>query len=141
MSLIKVMIVDDSAVVRQVVKQTLETDPSIKVLGAASDPLFAMEHMKREWPDVIVLDIEMPRMDGLTFLRLAGHADPEVAAAGIAGLMLVTGVVVRNQFNDFFVRDMALLYWALSGLLLGFAQRRKRALDACAPEPRNDPRH
>lgn len=86
MSLIKVMIVDDSAVVRQVVKQTLETDPGIKVLGAASDPLFAMEHMKREWPDVIVLDIEMPRMDGLTFLKkiMAERPTPVVICSSLA---------------------------------------------------------
>jgi len=69
MNPIKVMIVDDSAVVRQVVRQALEKDPGITVIGAASDPLYAIEHMKREWPDVVVLDIEMPRMDGLTFLR------------------------------------------------------------------------
>ena len=66
---IKVLIVDDSAVVREVVKQVLESDPGIQVIGAAMDPLFAMEKMKIQWPDVIVLDIEMPRMDGLTFLN------------------------------------------------------------------------
>jgi two-component system chemotaxis response regulator CheB len=66
---IKVMVVDDSAVVREVVKQVLEADPNIKVIGSAMDPIFAMEKMKVQWPDVIVLDIEMPRMDGLTFLH------------------------------------------------------------------------
>ena len=69
MAKIKVLIVDDSAVVREVVKQVLESDPAIQVIGAAMDPLFAMEKMKIQWPDVIVLDIEMPRMDGLTFLH------------------------------------------------------------------------
>ncbi len=69
MSKIKVLVVDDSAVVREVVKQVLETDPGIEVIGTAMDPLFAMEKMKVQWPDVIVLDIEMPRMDGLTFLH------------------------------------------------------------------------
>ncbi|GBG01093.1 chemotaxis response regulator protein-glutamate methylesterase [Azospira sp. I13] len=83
---IKVMIVDDSAVVRQVVRQTLEADPGMKVLGAASDPLFALEHMKREWPDVIILDIEMPRMDGLTFLKkiMAEHPTPVVICSSLA---------------------------------------------------------
>ncbi|PKO58129.1 MAG: chemotaxis response regulator protein-glutamate methylesterase, partial [Betaproteobacteria bacterium HGW-Betaproteobacteria-19] len=66
---IKVMIVDDSAVVRQVISQALARDPSIEVIGAVADPLFAMRRMEMQWPDVIVLDIEMPRMDGLTFLR------------------------------------------------------------------------
>jgi len=66
---IKVLIVDDSAVVRQVLQAVLETDPSIKVIGVASDPIFALDKMNREWPGVIVLDVEMPRMDGITFLK------------------------------------------------------------------------
>jgi two-component system chemotaxis response regulator CheB len=63
------MVVDDSAVVRQVAREMLGRDPAIEVIGVASDPLFALERMKQVWPDVIVLDIEMPRMDGLTFLK------------------------------------------------------------------------
>ncbi|AOZ49129.1 protein-glutamate methylesterase/protein-glutamine glutaminase [Chromobacterium vaccinii] len=66
---VSVLIVDDSAVVREVLSQMLSSAPDIEVLGAAPDPLFAMNRMKLRWPDVIVLDIEMPRMDGLTFLR------------------------------------------------------------------------
>ncbi|MDP2694585.1 MAG: chemotaxis response regulator protein-glutamate methylesterase [Gallionella sp.] len=69
MSTIKVLIVDDSAVVRQVLSAALAEDPSIEVIGAASDPVFAMERMRAQWPDVIVLDVEMPRMDGITFLK------------------------------------------------------------------------
>jgi two-component system chemotaxis response regulator CheB len=66
---IKVMIVDDSAVVRQVMTALLERDPAIAVTHAVSDPLLAMDRMKTQWPDVIVLDVEMPRMDGITFLK------------------------------------------------------------------------
>ena len=66
---IKVMIVDDSAVVRQVVAQALAADPGIEVIGVASDPLFALERMRTTWPDVLIIDIEMPRMDGITFLK------------------------------------------------------------------------
>lgn len=66
---IKVMIVDDSAVVRQVASEILGSDPAIEVIGVASDPILAMVRMKNAWPDVILLDIEMPKMDGLTFLR------------------------------------------------------------------------
>ena len=69
MKKISVLIVDDSAVVRQVMAEVLGGSPEIEVIGAASDPIFAMEKMKRQWPDVIVLDVEMPRMDGITFLR------------------------------------------------------------------------
>ncbi|MDP3438689.1 MAG: chemotaxis response regulator protein-glutamate methylesterase [Azonexus sp.] len=66
---IKVMIIDDSALVRQVVSQALAKEPGIEVIATASDPIFAIEKLRVQWPDVIVLDIEMPRMDGISFLR------------------------------------------------------------------------
>jgi len=66
---IKVMVVDDSAVVRQVISGVLAKDSSIEVLAAVADPIFATQRMRTNWPDVIVLDVEMPRMDGITFLR------------------------------------------------------------------------
>ena len=69
MSEINVMIVDDSAVVRQVLSEQLNSISGIKVTATARDPIFAQRHMEADWPDVIVLDIEMPRMDGITFLR------------------------------------------------------------------------
>lgn len=76
MSPIKVMIVDDSAVVRRVMVELLGTDSGIEVIAAVADPLFAMTRMKMQWPDVIVLDVEMPRMDGVTFLRKIMHERP-----------------------------------------------------------------
>lgn len=69
MAKIKVLVVDDSAVVRQVLMAQLQADPDIEMIGAAADPLLAMTRMQVQWPDVIVLDIEMPRMDGITFLK------------------------------------------------------------------------
>jgi len=63
------MLVDDSAVVRQVLSALLSKDPEIEVIGSASDPIFAMDKMNQRWPDVVVLDVEMPRMDGITFLK------------------------------------------------------------------------
>lgn len=69
MSGIKVLIVDDSAVVRQTYKMLLESEPDIQVIGTAGDPYIAVQKIQREKPDVITLDIEMPRMDGLTFLK------------------------------------------------------------------------
>ena len=80
------MIVDDSAVVRQTVRQALERDAGIEVIAAASDPLFAISHMQRQWPDVIVLDIEMPRMDGLTFLKkiMTERPTPVVICSSLA---------------------------------------------------------
>jgi two-component system chemotaxis response regulator CheB len=69
MPIAKVMVVDDSAVARQVISAVLAKDRSINVIAAVADPLFAMQRMQRDWPDVIVLDVEMPRMDGITFLK------------------------------------------------------------------------
>jgi len=66
---VSVFIVDDSAVVRQVMTELLGRDPGLRVIGAAPDPLFALARMERDWPDVILLDVEMPRMDGITFLK------------------------------------------------------------------------
>lgn len=66
---IKVLVVDDSAVVRKVLGELLNEAPGIRVSHAVADPLMAMERMRGDWPDVIVLDVEMPRMDGITFLK------------------------------------------------------------------------
>ncbi len=77
---IKVLLVDDSAVVRQTLTDTLETDPLIKIMGAARDPYVAADIIAKEVPDVIVLDVEMPRMDGITFLHkiMSQHPIPVV---------------------------------------------------------------
>jgi len=82
----KVLIVDDSAVVRQVLAQVLGAEPDIEVIGMASDPLFAQQKMQQQWPDVIVLDIEMPRMDGVTFLRklMRERPTPVVVCSSLA---------------------------------------------------------
>ncbi len=69
MSDIRVFLVDDSAVVRQVLGSVIDSIPGIKVIGSAPDPIFALKKLEEDWPDVIVLDIEMPRMDGITFLK------------------------------------------------------------------------
>lgn len=66
---VKVLIVDDSALVRQVLKQGLSMDPGLEVVGTASDPYMARDMIVRLNPDVLTLDVEMPRMDGVAFLR------------------------------------------------------------------------
>jgi two-component system chemotaxis response regulator CheB len=83
---IKVMIVDDSAVVRQVVSQALATDPGIEVIATASDPIFALDKMRSLWPDVLIVDIEMPRMDGITFLKkiMSERPTPVVVCSSLA---------------------------------------------------------
>jgi two-component system chemotaxis response regulator CheB len=82
---IRVLIVDDSAVVRQTLASVLESDPQIEVLGVASDPFVAARRIRDEAPDVITLDVEMPRMDGITFLRklMAQHPIPVVMCSSL----------------------------------------------------------
>lgn len=77
---IKVLVVDDSAVIRQVMGDIIKSDSSLELEAAVVDPIFAMKRMEIQWPDVIVLDVEMPRMDGITFLKkiMAEHPTPVV---------------------------------------------------------------
>jgi len=84
--MIRVLIVDDSAVVRQTLSDVLSSDPEIEVMGTAGDPFVAAERIAEQVPDVITLDIEMPRMDGLTFLRqvMSQHPIPVVICSSLA---------------------------------------------------------
>ncbi|MBI5657599.1 MAG: response regulator, partial [Geobacter sp.] len=85
--LIRVLIVDDSAVVRQTLAEILNSDPHIEVMATASDPFVAAERIREEVPDVITLDVEMPRMDGITFLQkiMSQHPIPVVMCSGLTG--------------------------------------------------------
>jgi two-component system chemotaxis response regulator CheB len=73
---IRVLVVDDSAVMREVLTEVLAQDPAIEVIGAANDPYAAREKIMRLRPDVLTLDVEMPRMDGLSFLEKLMRAHP-----------------------------------------------------------------
>ncbi len=73
---IRVLVVDDSAVVRKLVTDALRSEPEIEVVGTAIDPYYARDKIKELAPDVITLDLEMPRMDGLTFLRILMEQHP-----------------------------------------------------------------
>jgi two-component system, chemotaxis family, protein-glutamate methylesterase/glutaminase len=85
MKKIKVLIVDDSAVVRQALYEIVSSDPSLNVIGLARDPFQAAEKIKEVVPDVITLDVEMPRMDGLTFLHriMSQHPVPVVMCSSL----------------------------------------------------------
>lgn len=82
-----VLVVDDSAVVRQAAAELLSADPALRVMAAVADPVFALARMRAQWPDVILLDLEMPRMDGLTFLRqvMAMRPTPVVVCSALTG--------------------------------------------------------
>ena len=119
---IRVLLVDDSAVVRQVLTAVLDADPGIQVVAGVADPVFAMERMKRDWPDVVVLDVEMPRMDGVTFLKKLMAARP-------------TPVVMCSTLTE---RGAATTLDALSAGAVGFVTKPqtgiKAFLEAEAPE-------
>src|SRR5258708_2893077 len=82
---IRVLIVDDSALMRQMMTHLLSSDPMIEVVGTAPDPIVAREKITRLHPDVLTLDIEMPRMDGLTFLEelMRFHPVPVVMVSSL----------------------------------------------------------
>jgi two-component system chemotaxis response regulator CheB len=73
---IRVLVVDDSAIVRKILSETLASETDIEVVGTAPDPIVALEKINRLKPDVLTLDIEMPRMDGLTFLKQIMQTQP-----------------------------------------------------------------
>ena len=82
---IKVLVVDDSAIVRQTLRDILSSDPDIEVCGTAADPYIAANKINKEVPDVITLDVEMPRMDGITFLQkiMTQHPIPVVMCSSL----------------------------------------------------------
>lgn len=87
MSKVKVLIVDDSALVRQALKEVISSDPQLEVIATAADPYSAVEKMKVQKPDVMTLDVEMPRMDGVTFLNkiMEQHPVPVVICSSLVG--------------------------------------------------------
>ncbi len=86
MEKIKVLVIDDSALVRQTLCEILNSDPGIQVVATAADPILAAERLRTVVPDVITLDVEMPRMDGLTFLQklMSQHPIPVVMCSSLA---------------------------------------------------------
>ncbi len=90
----KVLVIDDSALMRQLLTDILRTDPGLEVVGSAADPYAAWDKIKRTGPDVLTLDVEMPRMDGLTFLeRLMGNRPMPV--------VMVSSLTERNCDTTF----------------------------------------
>lgn len=114
----RVLIVDDSASVRQALTAILSADPQLDIMAAAPDPIAAARHIQTQVPDVIILDVEMPRMDGITFLRklMAQHPIPVVICsslveegsatliqaleAGAVDIILKPRMGVVDQLND-----------------------------------------
>ncbi|HEV2285482.1 MAG TPA: chemotaxis response regulator protein-glutamate methylesterase [Steroidobacteraceae bacterium] len=155
MSPIKVLIVDDSAVVRKVLVEVLRAQKGIEVIGAAPDPVFAMERMKAAWPDVIVLDVEMPRMDGVTFLRKLMQERPTpvvicstLTEAGAPTTLeaLAAGAVTfitkpRLGLQDFLAGAGAEIATAIRSAAGANVRRRSPRVPAAARLPAAPPKH
>ena len=155
MKKLTVLVVDDSAVMRQVTAAVLSRDADLTVVPAA-DPIIALEKMARARPDVILLDLEMPRMDGLTFLRKIMREDPlpVVICSGVAGRgtpraleALEAGaldLVVKPQVGvrEFLEESAVTLIDALRGAAEAGARRpieRRLTADAILPLRRKPP--
>lgn len=84
---IRIFIVDDSALVRRSLTEIISREPGFKVIGSAEDPIAAERKMQPEWPDVIFLDVEMPKMDGITFLTkiMRERPTPVIICSSLAG--------------------------------------------------------
>ena len=114
---IKVVIVDDSAVVRQVFQRVLDRDPDVQVVGVAPDPFVARDLILAHKPDVVTLDLEMPRMDGLTFLRkimayspvptvVVSSLTPKGSSMAMEALKLGAVEVLHKPTAAFAAKDM-----------------------------------
>jgi len=98
MKRLKVLIIDDSAVIRRAFTMLLNQDPEIEVIGTAADPYIAVSKIAEEVPDVITLDVEMPRMDGLTFLRklMSQHPIPVVVISSLTAKATETAILAME---------------------------------------------
>lgn len=82
---IEILVVDDSALIRQFMSEVIQKQPDMNLMATASDPIMAMSRMQKQWPDVILLDVEMPKMDGITFLKqiMAQRPTPVVICSSL----------------------------------------------------------
>lgn len=157
--IIKVLVVDDSAMVRQALTAVLESDPGIRVMATAPDPYVAAQKIAQEVPDVIMLDVEMPRMDGITFLRklMSQYPVPVVICSSLAqsgsdtviralesgAVDIITKPALGVQ--DFFVEERLRIIDAVKGAAVARLRRlqlaaRTQLRQAQGPERPAEPR-
>ncbi len=140
---IRVLVVDDSAVIRQTITEILNSDPLIEVMGSASDPFHAARKIALEAPDVITLDVEMPKMDGLTFLRkiMMQHPIPVVIISSLTAEGTQTclkaleygavEVITKPQMHtlEFFEESKIRIIDAVKAAAISKLRRRTTAVD------------
>ena len=139
----RVLVVDDSAVVRQILSRELARDPNVEVVGTAADPFIARDKILELKPDVLTLDIEMPRMDGLTFLRklmthyplpvvVVSSLTPKGSTLALEALDSGAVEVLSKPGPAYTVGDMAgeLIHKVKAAAAANIGQYRKRAQDA-----------
>ena len=147
---IRVLIVDDSAVVRQTLSQIISSDPQLEVMGTASDPYFAAKKIADEVPDVITLDVEMPRMDGLTFLKkiMTQHPIPVLIISSLTQKGTETAlralelgavdIITKPQLNTklFFEESKIMICDAVKAAAQSRVSRKRITLDPHHVEPK-----
>jgi len=149
---VKVLVVDDSATVRQTLAGILDDDPEIEVVGVAGDPFIAARRLSETVPDVITLDVEMPRMDGITFLKklMAQHPIPVIVCsslvdagsqtfqqameAGAVDVMLKPNLGVAEHFQESRIRICDAVKAAAKARLKGRAGRLQHHTYSIHPE-------
>ncbi len=148
---VRVLIVDDSALIRQLLTTILNEDPAIEVVGTACDPYQARERIKQLHPDVLTLDVEMPRMDGITFLRNLMRLRP-MPVVMISSLTTEGADVTLEALElgavDFIpkprtgiARDMAMLSEQITRKVRAAARARVKPLAMVAQQPGVFPRN
>jgi len=149
---IRVLVVDDSAIVRRVLSERLNAEPDIEVVGTAPDPFVARDKLLALKPDVLTLDVEMPRMDGLSFLRRVMHFHPlpvivisSIATPGCApaleALRLGAVEVIAKPGGPYSVEDLGVhLVRAVRAAAASRVKARRQLEDAGAP-PEPHPPH
>jgi len=149
--MIKVLIIDDSALVRKLLTELLSADPDIEVVGTANDPFDAREKIKKLHPDVLTLDVEMPKMDGVTFLRnlmrlrpmpvvmvstlTEAGADVTLEALNLGAVDFVPKpkVNVSNQLQEYAEEIIAKVKIASRARVRGLAEQPKSATSVLKP--------
>lgn len=140
---IRVLIVDDSSIIRALIKLFLASDPDIEVVGAAPDPYVAREMLLKEKPDVMTLDVEMPRMDGVTFLEKVMSSNMPVRTIIISSLSTKGSEIALRAFEvgaiDVMAKPAIDVSKSMEGLREEIISRVKSAARARIPTKRDFP--